>query len=254
VVQFTGVVGGLMTTLGLEVRDAQGRVLANNSMEKTQRYAALLAEQVERLVSRGQPIRLAPIAAKSSQVFVPLDNPLYLLGRTLGVLRRDAFAWAGDPYKAEKVGGDAPKRFCLRTEVGWLQLGELDVALIPGEIYPELVLGKVQDPVDPGADFPDAPIEPSIYGQLPGRWRMIFGLANDEIGYIVPKRQWDEKPPYCYGRKKAQYGEVNSVGPEAAPILCEAFRQLVKDDGKRAVGPALKATARTPPGRRSAAP
>jgi hypothetical protein len=102
------------------------------------------------------------------------------------------------------------------------------VAVIPGEIYPELVLGKVQDPVDPGADFPNAPIEPSIYGQFTAKYRMLIGLGNDEIGYILPKRQWDEKPPYCYGRKKAQYGEENSVGPEAGPILCAGFERLVK--------------------------
>ena len=92
--------------------------------------------------------------------------------------------------------------------------------MIPGEIYPELVLGKVQDPVDPGADFPDAPIEPAIYGQLKGKHKMMIGLGNDEIGYIIPKRQWDEKAPFCYGLKKAQYGEENSVGPDTAPIIC----------------------------------
>jgi hypothetical protein len=55
---------------------------------------------------------------------------------------------------------------------------------------------------------------------------MLIGLANDEIGYIIPKRQWDEKPPFCYGRQRAQYGEVNSVGPETAPIVCEVFKRL----------------------------
>ena len=62
---------------------------------------------------------------------------------------------------------------------------------------------------------------------MPGPDRMLIGLANDEIGYIIPKRQWDEKPPFCYGRKQAQYGEVNSVGPDAAPVLCEAFKELI---------------------------
>jgi hypothetical protein len=57
---------------------------------------------------------------------------------------------------------------------------------------------------------------------------MLIGLANDEIGYIIPKRQWDEKPPFCYGRTKTQYGEVNSCGPETAPLLLKAFRELVK--------------------------
>jgi len=56
---------------------------------------------------------------------------------------------------------------------------------------------------------------------------MIIGLGNDELGYILPKRQWDEKPPFCYGLKKAPYGEVNSLGPDTAPIICETFRKLV---------------------------
>jgi hypothetical protein len=90
------------------------------------------------------------------------------------------------------------------------------------------VLGKVQDPADAGADYPMAGVEPSIYGQLKAKHRMIVGLANDEIGYIIPKRQWDEKPPYCYGRKKSQYGEVNSLGPDTAPLLCDAFQATAR--------------------------
>ncbi len=56
---------------------------------------------------------------------------------------------------------------------------------------------------------------------------MLIGLGNDELGYFIPKRQWDEKPPFCYGLKKSQYGEENSVGPEAAPIICGVFKELV---------------------------
>ena len=105
---------------------------------------------------------------------------------------------------------------------------DVEVAVIPGEIYPELVLGKVQDPADPGADFKDAPIEPAVYAQMGGKYKMLIGLGNDEIGYILPKRQWDAKAPYCYGRNKDQYGEENSVGPDAGPILCKAFADLVR--------------------------
>ncbi len=97
----------------------------------------------------------------------------------------------------------------------------------PGEIYPELVLDKVEDPAVPAPTSPTLPIEPAIYKQLNGPYRMLIGLANDEIGYIIPKRQWDEKPPFCYGRKQAQYGEGNSLGPDTAPLVCEAFRKLV---------------------------
>jgi hypothetical protein len=229
VAYFTGTVGGLMTSLHVDVKDEMGRSLADGTVEKTERYGRLIGQLAEHALAESKPIQLTPIAAHQLEVFVPLDNKLYLLGRQLGVLTREPFVWQDDPYKAAPADNKTDaKRLCIRTEVAWLQLGELSVALIPGEIYPELVLDKVQDPPDPGADFPDAAIEPAIYNQIPGPERMLIGLANDEIGYIIPKRQWDEKPPFCYGRKQSQYGEINSVGPDAAPVLCAAFKKLTE--------------------------
>ncbi len=124
-----------------------------------------------------------------------------------------------EPIKDKSAKGP----FSVRTEIGYLKLGEVEIAAIPGEIYPELVLGQVQDPADPGADFPDAAVEPGVYQQMKGPYRMLIGLANDEIGYIIPKRQWDERPPFCYGRMTAQYGEGNSLGPETAPLCVQCL-------------------------------
>jgi hypothetical protein len=228
VVYLTGTVGGLMTTLHLEVKDAAGKILPEGSVAKTVRYGELLAEVAERALGDARPLSLTPVEVRHRPLYLPLDNKLYLLARQVGVLERSAFVWAGDSSRAEPAKPeDASRRLCTRSEIAYLRLGELEVAAIPGEIYPELVLGKVQDPVDPGADFPSAPVEPSIYGQFHGKNRMIVGLANDEVGYIIPKRQWDEKPPFCYGRTSAQYGEQNSLGPDTAPLVCEAFKALV---------------------------
>jgi hypothetical protein len=227
VVYLTGTVGGLMTSLGVEVKDDKGELLKDGTFEKTEKYGRLVGELAEKALAGAKPVRLTPLAAATRTVFVPVDNKVYKVARQLKVLQREMFLWTGDPSKAEPAGPkEIEKPLCLKTEVSWLRLGELDVACIPGEIYPELVLDKVQDPPDPGADFPDAPIEPAIYKQLKGPHRMLIGLASDEIGYVIPKRQWDEKEPFCYKRTAAQYGEMNSVGPEAAPVLCEAFRQL----------------------------
>jgi hypothetical protein len=228
VLYLTGTVGGLMTSLNVEVKSAAGKSLADGTFEKTERYGQLLAGVADRALKSARPVRLTPLEVRRRDLFLPLDNKLYQLARRLGVFQREGFLWAGDPYKAAPADPrTADKPQCVRTEVAWLRLGDLEVAAIPGEIYPELVLDKVQDPPDPGADFPEAPIEPAIYKQMRGPHRMIVGLANDEIGYIIPKRQWDEKPPFCYGRKQAQYGEVNSLGPDTAPLLCRAFKELV---------------------------
>jgi len=31
---------------------------------------------------------------------------------------------------------------------------------------------------------------------MKGQMNMLLGLANDQIGYIIPKSQWDEKAPF----------------------------------------------------------
>jgi Neutral/alkaline non-lysosomal ceramidase, N-terminal len=230
VVYLTGAVGGLMTSLHVEVKDDTGKALADGTFEKTERYGVLVGKLADKALAAAKPVKLTPLEIRAQAFFMPIDNPFYMLGFNLGVLKRDAYLWKGDPLKADPLDAKPDKntRMCIKSEVGWLKLGDLEIAAIPGEIYPELVLSKVQDPPDKGADFPDAAIEPGIYAQMKSKHRMIVGLANDEIGYIIPKRQWDEKPPFCYGRKKAQYGEENSLGPETAPILCEAFRRLLE--------------------------
>jgi hypothetical protein len=229
VMYLTGTVGGLMTTIRLSIKDESGKELQDGTFEKSERYGRLVGKLAEKALGTSIPVQLAPFDVRKTDVLIPIDNNLYRLAWQFGVLDRPAYLWDKDPTPKEfKLTKDLTKSVAVKTEVGYLKLGDLEVAVIPGEIYPELVLGKVQTPADPGADFPNAPAEPPIYGQLKGKHRMIVGLGNDEIGYIIPKRQWDEKPPFCYGLKKAQYGEGNSVGPEAAPILCEAFRDLVQ--------------------------
>ncbi len=229
VAYFTGTVGGLMTTLKLSVKDEKGKELEDGTFEKADRYGFLLAKLAEKALKDAVPITLTPFDIRTREILVPVDNNIYRLAWSFGVLDRAMYLWEGNPtpkkFEAIKEVG---KAVAVKTEVGYLKLGGLEVAAIPGEIYPELVLGKVQDPADPGADFPDAPIEPAIYDQLKGKHRMLIGLANDELGYFIPKRQWDEKAPFCYGLKKAQYGEMNSVGPDAAPVICGSFKDLVK--------------------------
>lgn len=229
VAYFTGTVGGLMTTLRLPVKDDAGRELADGSFEKADRYSKLLAGVAEKALANAAPASLTPFHVHTRSILIPVDNNLYRIAWKVGTLRRKLYHWDDEPTPKEFVEtDDVSKPVAVRTEVGYLHLGDLEIAVIPGEIYPELVLGKVQDPPDPGADFPDAPIEPAIYPTMKGKRLMIVGLGNDELGYIIPKRQWDDKPPFCYGLKKAQYGEANSVGPEAAPIICRTFHDLVR--------------------------
>ena len=198
-------------------------------------YGEAVARVFDEALARAAPLSPSPLVASAAPVFVPLANPGYRMGRALGVLSRDAYAWTGS---ADAAGARLPDRqidgdLALETEVAYVRLGDLHIAGIPGELYPELVYGEYQSPPEPNADFPDAPTEPQVMATLPGMKTMIFGLANDEVGYIIPKRQWDEVAPFAYGLSEEQYGEVNSVGPEVAPILMKALQDRVRQASSR---------------------
>jgi hypothetical protein len=68
---------------------------------------------------------------------------------------------------------------------------------------------------------------PPLRPQMRGTINLVLNLANDEIGYIVPRTQWDTKPPFTYGLKKAPYGEVNSGGPDVAGVVHGSAQTLL---------------------------
>lgn len=241
VAYFTGAVGGLMAPPDHVVKDDRGVELKEGDFEYARVYGEMTAALAEKAVNAASPISLAPFVVSARPIALAVDNLYYRTGQALGVLQRPGRIWTGD---FEKLGEPIASRpvdpqaaadpaagppLAVETEVAYLRMGELHVACIPGEIYPELVYGKFQEPVDPGADFPEAPLEPTVAGLMPGERWMLLGLANDEIGYIIPRRQWDEKPPFAYGRSKSQYGEINSCGPQTAPILMEALQRRVRE-------------------------
>ena len=61
---------------------------------------------------------------------------------------------------------------------------------------------------------------------MPARFKFLAGLANDEIGYIIPKSEWDDAAPWLYGAAERHYGEINSLGPETAPVIHGALKDL----------------------------
>ena len=215
-----GSIGGLMTPLGLELRDALDRPIPPDSFALARAVGERAAARaIEALRATGRESASTVLEHRSARVFVPLENRLFRLAAFLGVLDRPVFS-DGEPATAA-FGDD------LETEIGYLRIGDLEMLCVPGEIYPELVIGGIQEPQDPGADFPGAEPEPPLRDLLTSPYRMIVGLANDEIGYILPRSQWDVEAPYAYGRPESQYGEINSVGPSVAPILAEAFARLM---------------------------
>ena len=80
----------------------------------------------------------------------------------------------------------------------------------------------------PGADYPDAPFEPVIRSHMTGRYKLVIGLADDEIGYIIPMCEWDDEPPWLNNSEEPTYGEINSLGYDTASVICESLKELLE--------------------------
>ncbi len=205
-----GAVGGMQSPLGARIEG-----VADESFEKAKYIGEHVADIAADAVMAAKPMPLTGYEFAEKTIHIPVANAGF-----------EAAAKA-DLYKGRKPMGAMGT---TAAPVGLIRLRDhdatvLEIALIPGELYPELSVGGVER--YSGADFPDAPIEPAIKLSMRAPYRMLFGLADDEIGYIIPKAEWDDKAPWLNGAPKRWYGEVNSVGPEAAPMIAKTLLELL---------------------------
>lgn len=63
---------------------------------------------------------------------------------------------------------------------------------------------------------------------IKSQYKFYLCLSNDEIGYIIPKSEWDVEKPYLYNSKRDFYGEENSLGPETAPLLYKEIIDVIR--------------------------
>ncbi len=208
----------------------------------TWRKAELLGTEIGRLAERAlksvKQIEIDSLSIQNETIFVPLHNSIFRAAEAAGTLAgRKPLYTSGklDPATEKRDLPELGRVDCatgrdIRTEVDYVQLRsrgtvEAEIVTIPGEIYPELVDGGVERYA--GADYPEAPLEPVLRELLKSAYQFIFGLGNDEIGYLIPKAEWDEEPPWLENAAVPWYGEVNSVGPDAAGAVLRAIVALV---------------------------
>lgn len=213
VVFANGAIGGMQSPLGAKLPGD----LADGTFEKADYVGRRAGEiAVEAIESRGAVVvdSLDRIEYAERKFGIRLENPGFAQAMALNLYNgRKAL---------QKDGSTGTIAGAFRLVSGAKPV--LECALIPGEMYPELSVGGVER--YSGADFPDAAIEKPVKQMMTAPFRMLFGLANDEIGYIIPKAEWDNVAPWLNGAPKRWYGEVNSVGPEAAPAIAREVESL----------------------------
>jgi hypothetical protein len=179
---FNGAVGGIIvpamprhTETLVRVRDAgarrAGRVLASYASKALQNRTVLDVRHIE---------------IRRSSFSLPVENETLMWLGKKGIFSRDMSEGK------------------LNTEVWAINLGELSILSVPGEIFPSL-----------GFQYKD---------WMPGKYKMLFGLSNDELGYIMTEKEFAD-PLYGY--------EITvSLGPQTGPLLSAAVQNLYPESCK----------------------
>ena len=160
---------------------------------EAERFGEVLAEAVERAVTTDTAADAtgARVAFAREQITFALQNPVYELGMELGLVPA-----------AERRGDD------VVTEVSYARIGPAGIACVPGELFPELGLQLKQSMRATGVRVP-----------------IVVGLADDEIGYLIPEA--DFVAPEDYLDPGSSYEESFSAGPQAATRVVEALDGLI---------------------------
>ena len=115
-----------------------------------------------------------------------------------------------------KVKGN---KYYTTTEIGYIEMGKnIKIAMVPGELCTDLAYGGSS--LTGEGSYSGEAFEGKTLKDIFGEDIIVFGLANDAIGYIVPDND------YCMCLAFGHYHETISLGKSTASTLMASFEEL----------------------------
>ncbi|MBK9603040.1 MAG: neutral/alkaline non-lysosomal ceramidase N-terminal domain-containing protein [Anaerolineales bacterium] len=163
----------------------------DHSFEEAEFMGRKLGEEGVKALDAVNSEQYSVVGIQKKEIKAKLTNPLYKV----------AFLRKLIPDVRDKKG-------YLTTEVNLIKIGGLWLATVPGELLPKLGLQLKAWMKEAGA-------------QVTG----VIGLANDEVGYILPVE--DFKYPLNPFKPGKHYEETNSIGKGIATSVMDALREVI---------------------------
>ena len=163
------------------------------TFEQVERIGDFLVEKILNSIETAALQENVRLDHKSKKIHVPLQNPQFLSAIEVGLLPKEM------AIPREKVPDSS--MVVIPTVVRLIQFGEAQIATYPGEVSPK-----------PGFQVKNA---------MNAKYRFIFGLADDELGYILDDQD--------FGREPYEYESSMSVGPTIGSLTTNALLDLLDE-------------------------
>jgi hypothetical protein len=220
-------------------------------------YGKSVADTASAALQGGHTVVPKNLVGQQQSLCVELENNLFKAAFGIGLFPdRPAYADSSCTVGAEK---GAPAY--LKTNVGVLTLGKIQLAYSPGEVFP---FTEVRGPIDEAQmPFPTncyepmsenyfcgspLPMTPWVSAEMTQPYRFLVGLGEDMIGYMFPpgnfvgsEGQVAKEPWVAYQKAKKtghdRFGhghadDTESVGPYAGLAVTDALQALLASDGR----------------------
>ena len=188
--------------LAITFEDKNIEPIGSGKNAEVKGYATELAKRVIGITNE---VALDPVLnIKMCEVAIKADNPIHILAVREGILNTVVARNVFDTM--------------VITEVGYMELGnKVGIAMIPGEISPEILWGGVVSKEDSWTktswDF--APMKDTAKIEK----LICFGLTNDQVGYILPDND--------FRSMFTENEEINACALNAGSVITGAFESLV---------------------------
>lgn len=214
-----GAIGGMIS---MDIPDEDILRKEHRLIESTRDIGYRLADYA---ISIDNEVKLEPkINFAAKEFYADVENPVLTIACDVGIMTAEKYATK-----------NAPLYWTLKSEITYYEIGDKKILLLPCEIFPELVFGGALSAEESGTgNGPE--VNPDLLCDITGdKDILIFGLANDELGYVLPPNDFvlNEKSPYVDdGRDKhnrRHYEETNSVGPKTAEVIARVVKDILND-------------------------
>lgn len=196
----------------LAVRTQRSGIVPENSKEEGwKEYGWALGRYLLNLPPEKDEEIEPVLNIKLAEIFIPASNYVLLTMAKMGIVSNIIL----------KTGKKAADTLYV-TEVGYAELGRrLRLALIPGEMAPEMLLGGTFTAEESynNTEWEHLPMKDMLPA---GTSLKIIGLCNDLVGYILPDNDFGSI------FAKDHYEEMASAGIETGPAIVEAFKDLAE--------------------------
>ena len=221
-----GAIGGMIS---MNIDNEDILIKEHRLLESTRNIGYKLADYAMAINNDRKLQPLVNFARK--EFYVDVENPVLTVAGYIGLLDADKF-----------TPKDTSAYWCLKSEITYLEIGDKKLLLLPGELFPELVFGGALDAENSGTGR-GKEVNPKLICDITGDENiLVFGLSNDELGYILPPNDFvlNKKSPYIEkavdGHNRRHYEETNSAGPETAQTVADVTEEIINTVKKHRVG------------------